>query len=1122
MLRRAVDAAVPGGAHDEVLAAGRTEFDREIAPAAAGTYAAYLAAVSAAPPGTGGAATPVLVAGVGGVTAFAADLAHGLGAGACLGTGVAVAAVAGVAGGVRNALRGRRAASSGVRRAREEWLAELDRRGVRPWLARATAAPARPAASPPAGSGAVGSGAADSGAADSGAAGSGAVVPAQVTAAVPAARVAAGARTPAVPERAGNSPAPGRRSDRSAAARQRALLERSFGQLPEPVGPFAGRATHLAAIGQWVRHSRASTPTRPTVVMLHGATGSGRSALAVRAAGQLRDRFRGVCVVTLRGGAAGETALTTREALLHLMHRFGAPREQLLFREAPSGESHTRRLAEQYQKHLAGVPVIVVLDDAADPEQVRALVPLGSGSLVLVTSAAPVPLDGINAEVYELPVEALDAAGAEELLSELAGAGAVRDPEAAERIRRSCGGLPLALRTAGSSLGSAPGSRTPAQLADALAGRGEPDPVGRALALRYADLPEGSRRLLRLLALAGRASLGAGAAASLLASPQGGAPQGTPRTAESQQTEKTPESQQTRETPESQARRLLGELAAAGLVEHVRGSRYRLHDAVRGFAQERLLAEEDPAGRTAARERLIRTYSALADSVIRLVDGRTSTRADAVIRGAVGAHGFRSLDQALSWLDEESSFITATVRTAEGVDPEAVRHLLGALCDYCLLRGDLYRLGEVNELAQAVDHGLLTRSVRWHTGVAARHLGELDRAHSTLASVVDRYFEAADPVGAARALGSLGVTLHHQGRLGEAAARLREALELQAGGELGGDRAWTLHALGAVLRDQGHVTEAVETLREALELHAENESVHGMAWAHLQLGQAYLRLGRVERAAGELRHALGEYAATRDNRGTAWTMTQLARAGLQRGDAAAAVAGLTGALVRHRENEDARGEAWTLYYLGMALEESGDPGEGLRSLERARSMFSRMRDVYGLACARHHAARLLRDERARQSGNLRNSGFARQQLQDARQDFRAAGVTHGEAWSCVELAVVDAGNGRWSQALDLTDEAERLFAGLGDRRGEDWARFLRCTVLPEISPAGADAAREELAALIADDPDGRDPALTGYTAAWSAALTRGVDRDGEWQAWRLGMTPGRSARDRMSLRDAVA
>ncbi|GAA3087086.1 hypothetical protein GCM10020254_34450 [Streptomyces goshikiensis] len=234
-----------------------------------------------------------------------------------------------------------------------------------------------------------------------------------------------------------------------------------------------------------------------------------------------------------------------------------------------------------------------------------------------------------------------------------------------------------------------------------------------------------------------------------------------------------------------EAGRLLRELAQAGLLDHVRGERYRMHDAVRAFAAERLAADEDRAASVAAHERLIRNYAQLADSVIRMVDGKMSTRSN-----QFGGHGFASLDAALRWLDDESSFITAALRHSEGVDQQAVLDLLGALCDFCLLRGDLYRLGEINELTRAVDQGRLARSVQWRTGIAARQLGELDKARTTLTSVVDQYREAHQDAGAGMALISLGITLHHQGQLTEASARIREALVLQEPQELAGDRAW--------------------------------------------------------------------------------------------------------------------------------------------------------------------------------------------------------------------------------------------------------------------------------------------------------------------------------------------
>lgn len=299
-----------------------------MASGAAEEYASYVQALDAAAAGQIPLAarlnratlgTPLLVTGVAATAAFGADLVLGTASGLALGAG-AVVAVAGATATVAKVTASHWPAASrragalgqpgGTEQLRLQWLTALEVRGIRPFLDQQrmlTASSRTPA------------------------------------------KKAASAQTRTAPALRGG--------DRSAAARMRSLLEQSFGHLPSPDSRFAGRRAELARIGQWVHAARASTETKPTVVVLHGPPGAGRTTLAVRAAHDLKDQFRGACVVDLRGGADGEPPLPTRDALLHLLNRLGAPREQLLFRDGGS----MRRLGSggpgRVLRRAAGAPL---------------------------------------------------------------------------------------------------------------------------------------------------------------------------------------------------------------------------------------------------------------------------------------------------------------------------------------------------------------------------------------------------------------------------------------------------------------------------------------------------------------------------------------------------------------------------------------------------------------------------------------------------------------------------------------------------------------------------------------------------------------------------------------------
>nr|WTB30244.1 ATP-binding protein [Streptomyces sp. NBC_00830] len=236
---------------------------------------------------------------------------------------------------------------------------------------------------------------------------------------------------------------------------------------------------------------------RARVLLIAGRPGSGRTALAeelTRALLDTGDYPDGLLRVRLTdlGGAPVPTERTARDLL-----------DQLEVAGPPGADGD--ELSQLVREALAGRHVLL-LDDAADAEQVDPLLPDNPGCLVVATAQGP--LTGIPG-VRPCTIGGLDAGSAVQLL---AGAiGQVRitvDPLTAESLAEECGGQPAALVMIGGWLAAHP----MASVADVTKQLRElPDdaeqptgarPLARAFRLVYESLPQTAGRILRLLALA--------------------------------------------------------------------------------------------------------------------------------------------------------------------------------------------------------------------------------------------------------------------------------------------------------------------------------------------------------------------------------------------------------------------------------------------------------------------------------------------------------------------------------------------------------------------------------------------------------------------------------------------
>ena len=333
-------------------------------------------------------------------------------------------------------------------------------------------------------------------------------------------------------------------------------------ELPRLVEDFTGREAELAWVSELARAGSGA------VGLVTGSGGMGKTALAIRAAHDLRPGFPGgVLFLDLLGMSPRPAA--PAEALEQLLRALGVAQERI--------PADVDGRASVYRSVLLDRQVLIVLDNAASEEQVRPLLPGGGPSRTLITAKRLLAgLEGVR----RLALGPLAVPESTELLAGILG-GRTAPDEVLERLARLSDGMPLALRIIGNRLLSRPGW-DPADLVARLSDeehRLEQFTAGdlkiaSAFAVSYDQLGDDARRVFRRLAVVPGRDFDAA-----LAGRAG-------------------------EVPVEVAWDVLDELVDLGLLLDGASGRYRFHDLVRLFARTRLEAEESAAERAALVERL--------------------------------------------------------------------------------------------------------------------------------------------------------------------------------------------------------------------------------------------------------------------------------------------------------------------------------------------------------------------------------------------------------------------------------------------------------------------------------------------------------------------------------------
>ncbi|MER5435105.1 BTAD domain-containing putative transcriptional regulator [Streptomyces sp. NPDC002588] len=660
-------------------------------------------------------------------------------------------------------------------------------------------------------------------------------------------------------------------------------------QLPSSLPAFAGREAELHRLralldgADGIRAGSGDT-TAPLVCAIGGTAGVGKTALALRLAHEVADRFPdGQLYVNLRGFDPAATPTPARHAVRAFLDALGVPAARVP--DSPDAQTAL------YRSLLAGRRMLVLLDNARDAAQVRPLLPGTAGCLVLVTSRNR--LTGLasadGAHPFTLDVLTPDDARAV-LALRIGAERAAAEPEAVAEIVSLTARLPLALAIVAARAVAHPAFPL-ATLAEELRGtsrgpdgsRGLEGPgaldgfrhsgsdtatdVRAVFSWSYDALGPGAARLFRLLALHPGPDLTVPAAAALA------------------------------DLPVGRTRPLLGELADAHLLTERTPGRYAVHDLLHAYAAELLHTTDSTAQRRAARRRLLDHCLHTAYAAALLFDAPTALITPVAPAQPLPETRPAALDAAGAqlWFRTERPVLLGAFRQA--VDSGLDAHVWQLA--WCLERfherfGHWHEYLAVQRAALPAAHRLRDPVALGHArralGRACMMLRRFAEAEEHLRYARGWFEEAADGNGEAEVRLARWAVLTRQERFGEALDELAPALDLyRASAQRKGQayvlvsRAWGEACTGDC---HGALTHAHQALALFQELGV--RIAEGYTWD--TLGHVHGRLGEHRRSVTCHERALAVFREVGDLFNEAGVLDRLGDARLAAGDRAGALA----------------------------------------------------------------------------------------------------------------------------------------------------------------------------------------------------------------------------------------
>lgn len=765
--------------------------------------------------------------------------------------------------------------------------------------------------------------------------------------------------------------------------------------LPRDIADFTGREPELRRLLDGIGQGR---HTAVAIHAIDGMAGIGKTALAVHAAHRLAASYPDAQLfLDLRGYTPGRQPMHAEEALEILLDALGVPKDA----PDPDMKQIPTSLEKQESKWRAETSqrrVVIVLDNAADPDQVLPLLPAAPTCLAIVTSRRRMAIENLE----PLSLDTMPTRDAVALFTQIVGPERT-DGEAAAvaEVVAQCGHLPLAIEVAAGWLRHRP-SKTVADLLPAL--DAPLDAVTAALQLSYRGLDVTARGMLRRLGLHPGPDITAEIAAAL------------------------------GDVSLTRARAALDNLYEHNLLQEPGRNRYRFHDLVRAFAHDLAEGEDRSKDRLAATIRLLNHCLIGATVADRLLGpGSPSRGGREPLTAAVSVQSLTTDIQAVAWFDGElPNLLACTRRAAEMEITSYVWELPSAMETFLRVRGYTVQARplHIEALNAATRLGDQLGQANAHTslGTFYRVTGDWVAARGHLDQALDIYHNLGEQLGQANAHASIGMLDQLTGDYAQARSHLVEAMAAYTRlGNLAGE-AMVHSELGSIDRLVGDYDRARGHAMEALARYTRLGNRMGQAEAQTDLGVINRLSGDYVAARTDLELALQLHTKLQDEGRRAYALIHLGALLQVTGDQAAARARLDEALDIYHGLGDRLGKAYAHTQLGI-LDRRQKEYVGARThLEQALAIYARFGSMAGQANTENSLGvldRLMGDRTA-----------ARMHLEHALSLYRTIGNRVGQVDAHKELAIVHRLSGEEGVARTHLESAVALSTDLGNARAQ--------------------------------------------------------------------------------------